>query len=149
VSRQNRAAPHAEGDQHEYEDDAERPRHRPMRNHRVERAFAVGVCRQQHRAIDGERHREQQQRGASDQHDACDHAIALEQLCQRIGPRVLLVRFDPQIRQQLRKVQLELVRRRVLARVVAGSAVVAEIREVSEIASSNESRRSIAGNTAQ
>src|SRR5204862_7509878 len=61
-------------------------------------------------------------------------SIAFERGGQRTRPGVLPVRLHADVREHLRKIHLKLVRRRVLAGVIARAAVVAEIGEIREIA---------------
>src|SRR2546428_155375 len=106
------------------ENRAERIRHHGMRNDRVERAFAVRVGREKYRAIDREGHRQQKKRQARRSNQADDKTVALESPRKGAGPGVLLVCLRPDLSEHLREVELELVRRRVLAGVVARAAVV-------------------------
>ena len=104
-----------------------------MRNHRVERALAVRVGHEKYRAIDREGHRQQKKRQARRSNQADDKTVALESPRKGAGPGVLLVCLRPDLSEHLREVELELVRRRVLTRVVARAAAVAEVGEISEI----------------
>ena len=128
----NQARGERDHDEEEY--DAEGPGHRAVRKHGVERACVVWVCRKQHRPLDEKEHCPQEKRQARRGDEADGHAIALEQRGERTRPSVLPVCLQADVREHFRKVKLELVRRRVLAGVIAGAAVVAQVGEVCEVA---------------
>src|SRR2546428_12651698 len=90
--------------------------------------------REKYRAIDRESQNQQKEREARCSNQADDKTVALESPRKGAGPGVLLVCLRPDFSEHLREVELELVRRRVLAGVVARSAVVAGVGEISEIA---------------
>jgi len=132
-------APEARGADPEREDDerecdAERPRHRRVGYERVERAFGVWMpgekcCAAGSVSGRGQRDREHR-RGREAQHEA----VAREEPCERVRPRVLPVGSAADIGEHPREVEGELVRWRVLARRIARAAVVTEVGEVREVA---------------
>src|SRR5207249_5440737 len=80
-----------------------------------------------------EGHRQQKKCKACRSNQADDKPVALESPSKSAGPGVSPVSLAPDLREHLREVELELVRRRVLAGVVARAAVVAEVGEISEV----------------
>jgi len=79
---------------------------------------------------DGE---EAEQDHARHDHGGGGDGVPLEEAREHLRPGVLAVGLLPDLLERLRDVDRELVRRRVLAMVVTGTAVVAEVREVGEI----------------
>ena len=127
----NQADSEHDHDQQKY--DAEGPGHRAVRKYGVKRACVVRVRRKEHRRLDEEEHRPQEQRQACGGDEGHGYPIALEQRGERIWPGILPVRLQADVGEHFRKVQLEFVRRCVLAGVITGAAVVAEVGEVCEV----------------
>ena len=105
-----------------------------MREHGIERARAVRMRGQQCLPIGVEGQAQHEEHEAGRGCEAHDDTVALEERTQRAGPRVLAVGCAADLGHHLRKIELELVRRRVWAGVIARAAVVAQIGHVGEIA---------------
>src|SRR5439155_12586942 len=90
--------------------------------------------REKYRAIDREGGHQQKKREAYRHDQADDKSVALESPGKGAGPGESPVGRAPDLREHLREVELELVRRGVLAGVVARAAAVAEIGEIGKVA---------------
>ena len=110
---------HGKCEDREGEHRAEHTDHDSVRQHRVERALRIGPCGEEAlraRVPGGEEEHECKRRGGG---EACHQAVAVEGAGEEAGPSVLLVRFLAHLREYPGEVELELVRRRVLARIQA------------------------------
>jgi hypothetical protein len=94
-------------------------------------------------------HQREQHRETRNQRQPQRQAAAMEGPRQRSGPGQPLPAVLPDLGQHGGDVHRELVRRCVLAGVIAAAAVVAEIGELGDVAVGEGPLRLIAGNTAQ
>ena len=107
------------------------------RDHRVVGDDAIEIAGRLGRPDVRARHHGQRQdhRARCEGHDPCrDDAAPPERGAKRRRPAILFVRCEADLRERPRHVDAELVRRRVLAGVKTLAAVVAQVREIGEIA---------------
>jgi hypothetical protein len=121
-------------DRHEGAHQGEDRGHHAVREHGVERALRIGPRSEEARRTREDAGEREEEREAERGREADHRAVLTERAPEPIGPRVLAVGFAAHLREHAREVELELVRRRVLAGVEAGAAVVAEVGEVVHVA---------------